>query len=287
MAESTTSPAHNPKRRKSSIQAEAQFRRRVTDLGGTITGAYVNNRTPVEVRCAEGHACSPKPYRVILGHRVCLTCPLPSQQQEKPVQAEARFYELVAEQGGTLVGSYVNNRTRVELLCPDGHACSPKPDKVLLGGGICPTCVRRDPKDSEARFRALIAAYRATIVGEYVNTATPVALRRVEGHRSRPVPSSVLRGNGVCFACRGRLYDALYVVGNDKDGTVKFGITSGDPQPRLGVHARAGFHDVIRLHTGLPEAIAPELEQNILAALRDSREQPVRGREYFPDPPSP
>ncbi|WP_189783032.1 GIY-YIG nuclease family protein [Streptomyces capitiformicae] len=74
----------------------------------------------------------------------------------------------------------------------------------------------------------------------------------------------------------------FYVVADEINGVVKFGITSGDPRPRLGDHSRDGFDCVIRLVEGLPGDVALRLEKTILAALRDAREAPVRGREYFP-----
>ncbi|WP_435595893.1 hypothetical protein [Streptomyces albogriseolus] len=74
----------------------------------------------------------------------------------------------------------------------------------------------------------------------------------------------------------------FYVVVDEISGTLKFGITSGDPRPRLGIHARDGFDRVVRLYEGLPGDLAPRLERAVRAALRDAREAPVRGREYFP-----
>ncbi|TXS63825.1 hypothetical protein [Streptomyces sp. sk2.1] len=62
---------------------------------------------------------------------------------------------------------------------------------------------------------------------------------------------------------------------------VKFGITSGDPRPRLRAHRRNGLDQVLRLFTGLPDGVARALENNIIAALRDAREEPIQGREYF------
>ncbi|MTE20240.1 hypothetical protein F0L17_14205 [Streptomyces sp. TRM43335] len=72
----------------------------------------------------------------------------------------------------------------------------------------------------------------------------------------------------------------LYVVVDEVHDAVKFGITSGDPRPRLAVHARDGYDTVARLVTDLPDA--REMERRILAALRDAGEQPIRGREYYP-----
>ncbi|BBC30035.1 hypothetical protein SGFS_013290 [Streptomyces graminofaciens] len=82
--------------------------------------------------------------------------------------------------------------------------------------------------------------------------------------------------------CAGKAWDVFYVVVDEINDTIKFGITSGDPRPRLGMHARDGFGDVVRLVEGLPGDLAPRLERAVLAALRDAREAPVRGREYFP-----
>jgi hypothetical protein len=82
--------------------------------------------------------------------------------------------------------------------------------------------------------------------------------------------------------CAGKAWDVFYIVVDEGCGTLKFGITSGDPRPRLSDHARDGFDVVVRLVRGLPGDQAPQLERAVLTALRDAREEPVRGREYFP-----
>jgi hypothetical protein len=91
-----------------------------------------------------------------------------------------------------------------------------------------------------------------------------------------------MQGQGLCWRCKGSEPNVFYVVVDDLNDIVKFGITSGDPRPRLAFHARDGFDQVIRLAEGLPNDLAPRLERVVLAALRDAREAPVRGREYFP-----
>ena len=66
---------------------------------------------------------------------------------------------------------------------------------------------------------------------------------------------------------------------NPTQGRVKFGVSSGDPDPRIGVHRRAGYTEVVRVIPGLPTAHA--LEQHIKATLRDAGHRPVLRREYF------
>lgn len=97
-----------------------------------------------------------------------------------------------------------------------------------------------------------------------------------------PRPNNVLSGRGICQKCAGQCWDVFYVVRNELTDSVKFGVTSGNPKPRLYEHARDGYDQLLRLHEGLPEDTAGKLERTILAALRDAREQPIRGREYFP-----
>jgi hypothetical protein len=62
---------------------------------------------------------------------------------------------------------------------------------------------------------------------------------------------------------------------------VKFGVTSGDPRQRLGAHARDGYTEVVRLVTGLPGTVAPDVERAAKTALAQAGEKPIRGKEYF------
>lgn len=60
---------------------------------------------------------------------------------------------------------------------------------------------------------------------------------------------------------------------------VKFGITSGDPRPRLRLHAGNGFATVIRVIKDLSDAA--DLERVVMATMSLIEVQPVRGREYY------
>lgn len=54
--------------------SERSFRAAVERLGGTVLGEYVNNRTPVMVKCVDGHERATRPDNVASGRGICGTC---------------------------------------------------------------------------------------------------------------------------------------------------------------------------------------------------------------------
>ncbi len=71
------------------------------------------------------------------------------------------------------------------------------------------------------------------------------------------------------------------VVADQAAERIKFGITSGDPRPRLARHRASGYCTVVRLVVGLPSDTAPAMEQAVLAALRLADVAPLHGREHY------
>ena len=205
--------------------------------------------------------------------------------------AEADFRAAVEAQGGmVLEPSWLGVRTGHRVRCPEGHESSPQPQYLKKGGGICSTCgyASRDPKrpdrsyDTEARFRAAVDAQGGTILeATWKGTDTPHRVRCAEGHEAAPRPANVLRGQGFCVTCAWSSQDVLYVVFNPSAGTVKFGITSGDPAGRLKEHRTAGFTEVVSVRQGLPKGRAFGTEQAVIKDLRASGIRPVHGHEYF------
>lgn len=171
------------------------------------------------------------------------------------------------------------------VTCARGHEGNPRPvDVIHKGQGICRTCGGTDPVPAEAAFRGRVSHLGGVLLEPYQHNAhpEPLRVRCPKGHETTVIPGGLRRGEGLCRFCAGKEWDAFYVLQDELEDVVKFGVTSGDPRPRLLHHERDGFGQVLRLHTGLPGDVAPKLERTILAALRDAREEPVRGREYFP-----
>lgn len=255
--------------------AEDKFRACVEALGGVVIGEYRNSKTSVAVRCALGHRSTPFPGGVLAGGGICRAC-----AKSCPKVAEARFRERVAELGGVVLGAYVDSNTPVAAQCAKGHDCAPRPGGVAKGGGICWTCSGKLPLAGKEAFLDIVAKAGATVVGEYVGSLTPVDLVCAKGHSCSPTPTNVLRGTGICRTCAGKAWDVFYVVTSPT--ALKFGVTSGDPRPRLKDHRQRGYRTVVRLHKGLTGTMARDLEIDLINAMKTASVEPVRGREYYP-----
>ncbi|MGW3971218.1 hypothetical protein ACWEFD_18200 [Streptomyces ardesiacus] len=261
------------------VAAWAAFRTRVEELGGTVLEvSWQGSQTRHRVRCARGHECSPRPGNVAAGQGLCKDCVVRSREA-----LEAAFRVRLEELGASLLepgwlGISVPHRVR----CARGHECQPRPVTALQGIGICRACAGVDPVQAFADFQARLDTMGATLIEPvWRGSNEPHPAICLHGHECAPRPCHVKGGRGICRACV-RAYDVLYVVVTPTPGVVKFGITSGDPRPRLGVHARDGLTKVLRLHQELTDGRAVDVERTILGELRAAGERPVRGREYFP-----
>lgn len=280
MAESTPPPARKskPRRRADSLRLEAEFRARLAELGATLLEPeYLGSDKPHRVLCREQHEGTPRPTDVARGRGICRTC-----VRTAPAAAEAAFRARVEELGGVVLEpSWRGVDKPHRVSCAEGHENTPRPSNVRKHGSFCRTCAGLDPRVAKARFEARLAKLGAVPLEDvWRGSGAAYRVRCSRGHEISVRPINAQRQGSLCRACSDRAWTTLYVV-RDAD-VVKIGITSADPSIRLQAHARGGLSDVVRLHTGLPEGTAPEIERMTLAALRDAREEPVRGKEYFP-----
>lgn len=256
--------------------AEAAFRARLAELGAELLESYHGSQEPHRVRCAAGHEGRPRPSDVAKGDGICRMC-----SGKHPAVAEARFLRALDELGAApLYERWLGSDKRHRVRCPAGHECEPTPAAVWRWRTVCRICSGKDPATSEAKFLARLEELGAApLYDAWRGSHEPHLVRCVAGHDCRPDPSSVIQGHGVCRFCTGAIWDAFYVV--TSTDAVKFGITTGDPRPRLRIHARQGLKSVARLATGLPGITAPSAEAAVKAALALAGEKPLQGREYF------
>jgi hypothetical protein len=263
-----------------SIATWEKFRRRVEELGGEVLDVeWRGSRQTYSVRCSVGHVSQIWPIRLYRHPRFCGPC-----GDNSPQRAWEKFKAQIEQLGGVVLEeAWKGNNEPHSCLCSEGHSCAPRPVHVRRGIGMCRACAGADPRVAEAEFRARVAELGGEVVEPtWLGSITPHRVRCSAGHACSPTPNNVQQGGGICRECAGKAWDVFYVVADEINDTVKFGITSGNPRRRLARHARDGFESIVRLVEGLPGDLAPRLERAVLSALRDAREAPVRGREYFP-----
>lgn len=257
--------------------AEAAFLARLEEIGAIPQyEEWAGVHTPLPLRCRQGHECRPRPRDVLRGRGPCNTC-----AGRDPKVAEAKFLAALQRLGAApLYEKWLGARTRHPVRCAAGHDTWTSPGNVQNGNGICAICAGNDFGRGEQGFLKRVADLGGTpLYAEFLGSSRPHPVRCAMGHDCRPVPSNVKQGQGICRRCAGRNWDAFYVVTSRL--VVKFGITSGDPSPRLSRHARHGYTNVIRIVPGLPGTVAPATEHAVRSALALAGEIPVRGKEYF------
>ena len=187
------------RRKASSIAAEAAFHERLKELGATLLEPeWLGCQTKHHVLCAAGHDCYPNPLDARKAG-ICRIC-----AGNDPATAEAAFRARIEALGGELLEpKWLGAQNKHRARCTEGHECSPRPADVQQGHGICRTCTGQDPAIAEAAFRARLADLGAEMLGPYVNSKTPVAVRCAAGHDCMPAPGSVISGHGACLRCAG------------------------------------------------------------------------------------
>ena len=114
------------------------FRDRLAEIGATQLEPYRAGHIPVRMRCAAGHECAPQPSSVMAGRGICRTC-----AGQDPAMAEAAFRARLAELGATLLEPYRGAVYTHQVRCAFGHICTPRPNSVQQGRGICRACAGR------------------------------------------------------------------------------------------------------------------------------------------------
>lgn len=183
---------------KRTLSAKQRYYNRVTELGGRITGKYVDKFTRIQCRCIKGHKCNPAPSHLRPGAGMCRICSGTDKETSKK-----KFYRKIKKFGGKVVGEYVNDNTPVNCVCASGHSCSPRPSDIKQPDRVnmCRTCVNQDPAVSEQNFRDRIKQLGGEVLGKYISTHLKIQCRCPKGHICNPHPASIRRGCDMCIIC--------------------------------------------------------------------------------------
>jgi hypothetical protein len=103
--------------------------------GGTVIGEYETSKTPVLVRCVNGHERPRNPGHAVRGADCSACIGLDS------LLAEENFRAALANAGATpLYEKWMGSIQPHKIRCSKGHIASPSPNNVQQGGGVCAEC---------------------------------------------------------------------------------------------------------------------------------------------------
>lgn len=200
--------------------------------------------------------------------------------------AHEAFIEKVETLGGVVLEpEWLGAITPHRILCAAGHETEMAPNNVMRRGRICKVCAGQCSDTAWRNFRARVEDLGGEVLEpRWKKALVPHRVRCMQGHEVSVMPAHIQQGTGLCHRCAGMNWDVFYVTQSPDTSEIKFGISSGDPRPRLTTHRRDGYSDVLRLFIKLPGNSALETEREVLQALCDEGFKPVRGREYFAAP---
>ena len=183
-------------RPNSLLSGEKKFRQRIKNLGGNQIGQYKGSHIKVKCVCKEGHICYPISDSMSQGRGMCLIC----ANQDPETSKNNFYYSIEKEFKGKVEGQYINSCTQVKCICSKGHECSPRPNDIQQGQGMCLICSGSDPAIAAENFYKRIKEMGG-IPGKYINNVTSVECICMNNHKCYPRPADVQQGCGMCNQC--------------------------------------------------------------------------------------
>lgn len=183
------------------LRTFARLREYVRRRGGAVLSpAYVNGRTPLRYRCAEGHVWSRGPTYLLQGHwcPVCTPTGAGARKLSWKQLTQRRLLAIVKRRGGELLTPLSEWTSKIRIRCEHGHEWEERHARVDETKW-CPRCKEESLLE---RVREL-ARQRG---GECLSTACRSLAERLtwrcaHGHRFQAVASAVEIGEW-CRKCR-------------------------------------------------------------------------------------
>jgi hypothetical protein len=101
----------------------------------------------------------------------------------------------IASRGITIVGEYINVKTKTMFQCKEGHVWGAPASNVMHGTG-CPEC-SGNIRLNKTLVNERLADRKITMTGSYINARHKTEFRCPNGHTWQAIPDSVMRGRGV------------------------------------------------------------------------------------------
>lgn len=260
------------------IKAKDMLIESVVSNGFDLLSEYVNNRTKVTLKCSEGHIFDKRP----LDFRRSPKCPKCSGKCTS--YAKDNFIKLLNNEFYKLIGEYISSLTKTNIMCPEGHIFSMRPNNFNMGHR-CPKCQGLCKEQSEQNFIDNLKYNNYTITGKYKNTMLSVNVVCPEGHKWSIRPND-FKGGQRCPHCQGstgqrRLQDILSehikedVIYNDRKILNGLELDVYYPESNIGIEYQGDYWH------NLPEHIERDKRKRELCMERDIKLIEVWDSEFL------
>lgn len=98
---------------------------------------YIDEKTKLKIICEKGHQYEATPREIKKGKK-CPTCK--NNNIKKILKSKQKFYEMAESEGYTIIGEYRGDKTKIELICPNGHNYFVRPGAFKNLNNRCPHC---------------------------------------------------------------------------------------------------------------------------------------------------
>ena len=183
--------------------------------------------------------------------------------------------ERLEGRGLSLVGDYINTKTKTTFECDEGHQWEAEPNNILNHGSGCPHCSGMFPLTKEA-VNERLKDRPLELVGELHGVKRKASFRCWEGHQWYARPDDVLNGGKGCPICASYGFDPeapaeLYtaqVLTEDGDTVYMIGITNRSFEKRYTIAERGNMRLLRRVKYDLG-ADAQAEEKRLKEAFSD------------------
>lgn len=124
---------------------------------------------------------------------------MPTYNELKRIEASKSFHEAAIKAGFIVSGKYLNAKTRVDLMCLNGHSVSISPSNIKKGRG-CSYCSKKGKEQAEENFKLSAINRGFVVIGNYKEANKKVLMQCPDGHAVSISPSGFTSGRG-CSAC--------------------------------------------------------------------------------------
>lgn len=193
-------------KQKTDEEFKKEFYDKFPNSSVNIIGNYINARTKIECKCKK---CNLE-WNTIPDNLLKNTgCPKCAKTKYNTESFKEKYYKKYPETNVLIMGEYIRNDIKIKCKCKKcGWEWSTRPN-VLDSGSGCPKCAgtfRYATESFKKTYYKRFPNSNIMIVGEYVNTITPIACEcKVCGWKWSTKPNSLIQNKG-CPQCNNKMH---------------------------------------------------------------------------------